>query len=397
MSNNSFAPTFGDIEDLNDPPEYTRESSLGEVAQSSFQLSWKQAETSSVVRAIQNSAAAKDDDITDHKTLNEEYRLPVPLNEPMSRSKFDRLVEEDIERKELQTIIQNGSGSKLETVVSFGSSMAAQIVDPIGIASGAITGTLAAKVMAKGALGLKAAKAGLGQRIVEGVAGNLIAEAAFVIPTSKQEQQDIDTYQNLQNAIYGGVGFPAAIAGLKLGFKKTAQLFNLAEQRINAGKKPFGTAIEMEAVTGADRKNLTERRAELSTRAEGLPDGDELFEVKKEIDEIDESLTRLDDSMKDEVALREEANSRQQDMYYDQEVRTDAENFRENPIEPTIKERVDVEFDRQIEGTDRAEERANLVAEKELHMQRRQAVPEAVQIAADCIRERFTGTAVNGG
>jgi len=385
MSRDSLVPDFNAF-DPNNIPTVTKPSSRLDIAGAAFNLSFKQAETSSLVRTLKNEAANSDKDVEDHQALNKEYRLPVPLNKPMSRAKFDRLVKEDIERKKLQDIIANGANDNVDAIVSFGSSLAAQAVDPIGIASGVVTGSLAAKVMAKA--GLAARAGGIGTRVVDGVVGNLVAEAAFVIPNAKQEQQDIDTYDNLVNAIYGGVTFPIALKGLGLGFKATAKMFNLIEMRINAGQKPFGSIAEMESVTRADLDKLIDRKTELSAKLESASE-DEGFAIRQELDALEDSITKLDKEASDEKGLREQANSRDQDLYYDKEAQREVEEFTKNPQVASTKEVVDQTFTRELEDTDLAEEKAIILKDKQNYEQGRLKVEEASDIIAACLGERF--------
>lgn len=205
----------------------TKTSSRLDVAGASFQLSWKHAETSSFLRMANKHNVDNKEDVEDHDLLNQEYRLPIPLNKPTSRAVFDLLVEEDMERKELAGIIQNGKKDGLNTAITFMSGMGAQVSDPFAFGAGVATGTIFTRMAVGGLLGAKALKAtagaakarktlqaakaaakvtstpatlaavklakkgveatapGLGRRMGEGVVGNVVGELALVVPDRK--------------------------------------------------------------------------------------------------------------------------------------------------------------------------------------------------------------------
>lgn len=400
-----------------DNETFTKEASRLQVAGAAFQLSWKAAETSSAISLVENKLAERDDDITNHMELNEEYRLPVPLNEPMSRSKFNKLVEEDQERKQLQSIIQNGKQDVGNEVIAFSSGIAAQIVDPIGLALGYGVGKAFAFSAAKGLLGGKALKAAakakhlktppsLQRRIAEGVTGNVIGEAALVQTAAQQERQGIDVGEAIRNAIIGGIAFPAVMKGLGIGVKKLNNLIQLTSGRMDAGKRPFGGASELELATAVTRDKLNTDIKDLAAKniedeisiMEGSKDPslkENIKERQAKIDELEGQIKAVNKELSNQVDMRKKANSPEQDIYNSKEIAEDLKDFNkkkpkgkltEDDIAEIEHKRLKQTQEESLAGLDEAEA-SQLKAEIEAHNNLRDKIPEASKELKKCVEE----------
>ena len=406
----------------------TKTRSRLDVAGASFQLSWKQAETSSLFQAYNRFTAAKESDVEDHNELNQEYRLPIPLNKPMSRSKFDVLVEEDLDRKKLQQTISEGKDDILGTAITFGSGLTAQAVDPVAIGLGVATGSIFTRMAVGGFVGLKAQKAakasiaarnslnvakkaaklsktpatlaalkaaelsvketapGILRTIGEGVAGNVIGEAGIVVPSQIGSQQNIDVADSVWNAVGGGVAFPLAIKALKMPFSAASKLYNLTTERVNAGKVPFGDARELELTTG-------QIRSDLDAQIEGLK-REEVIDVKK-IEALESLREDLEQKVSNTDDIRKSANTPDQDIYHDKAAEKQYNTFKEQkkkaPITEEAQQQADIEatsreYDDQIAAADEATA-AQLIEAKEAFESKKTSLPDAFAKALDCIKK----------
>ena len=364
-------------------PSMTKKSSLAEVAEASFILSAEQTEVASISTLIRNNFIdEKEDDLISADEANSIHRLPTPINKPISKNLFDNMVKRDIERKKYKEVLANGQGGLIEGVVSFGAGAIPQVIDPVGLASGFGVSTMATKMLGKGALfGGK-----IGQNIAEGVVGNLISEAAFVIPASLSDQQEIDSAQSLQNAMIGGIAFPAAIAGLGLGLKKTIDLMNVVEQRMANGKKPMGTLHGNEVITGKAIEALDARAEELRSLAQ-KPEAD-IESIRAELDEISSNKALLEEELQQHKRIREMENSPENNMYYDNEMAREFQDIQNNvqPESPDLKTKTDEIYEEALLDDITDTQRIEIENDRAILEDRRSKASEITKAISVCMR-----------
>ena len=380
-------------------PTVEKKSSLGDVVGSVFELSFKDNAVNSFYRTRYNNIAAEEGEKIAPEILNEKYSVEVPFNEPVTEKFAQRLHEEHVERQRLREIIERGHGGVVETVASFAASMAAQVADPISIGLGVLTGSVVTKTIAglatrsNAALKLhKAIKAGknpLKIAIAENVTGNLIEEAAFVIPNSIQERRQIEIQNNLLNAVYGGVGVTAAFKAVGYSAKQLGKFLTNAELRMNAGKVALGDDLEIEAATGKVRKDLTKNIDQLEQEIFNSKDPEFIARKTEELNEAKESLADIENELKDEVAIRERANADDQDMYFNQKSMEEAEQYKPGQVD--LKASVNEEFEAFIAEIDDPDFKLELETEFNSFKETRTKVPEMVKAAYHCVTQALTG------
>lgn len=382
-------------------PNINKISGIADIATASFQLSFKDAETASLVRTFENNAVERDDDVLPPEELNKMYPISNPFNAPMSKAKAERIYKEHKEREELQTIIQRGNGSLAQSIVSFGSSIAAQAVDPIGIGIGLVTGSLATKAIAKAATfsktaealtaAIKAGKNPLLRNIAEGVTGNVISEAAFVMPNSIQERRDIDSMNNIMNAIYGGAGFPIALKSIGLGFKHLSKVMDLTEMRMNAGKKAFGSAMEIEAASRYVSDELDKNIKAIESELPKIKDEELALKRSQELEGLKQHKKEIETELAKEVEIRQKANAPEQDLYYSKYAEEEVNKFDPNE-EVDMKSVVDNEFEQTLLGIEDEGIKSEVMKEQSVHNERRAKISETIKAAAVCARDFLGGT-----
>ncbi len=324
----------------------TRTSTIGEVAAASIESGWKAAETSSLIKATETFFAERKDDITDHKELNRKFpEIEVPFTEPTSLAKAEVIARHARERRELRNIIAHGQDTFTNDVIGFAGSMVGSMIDPIGIASGAALHFGLGKVMGKTLLqqiGKSTGKTIL-KEAGEGALGNLITEAAIVIPASIQDREDINAYNNVRNAIVGGMAFPAALAAIKGGMRgayakmknydhyQMGRMMAMTEAKLEAGKNPEMSPRDMDLIeNGAEAVDRIENPE--AVRAEANSPTRDMYhdpEIQKAVDTIDETP---------EIAAVDRANERLDDVITNvaEEPLTDAEVGQFKEIKDTM-------------------------------------------------------------
>jgi len=270
-------------------------TSLGEVARLRFTQAFEDAETMSIVRGVTDFINNNsNDDKVDHFELNEKYPdLEVPFNEPTSLEVAEDIYERQVIRREREEKIRNGDPeSNLQKGVEFASSIAGNIIDPVGIATGVVIGAGVGKVLGS------ALSKGLGGRVVEGIAGNAISEFGIINPLSKAEQRDVDTTQSLINSVAGGTLIPV---GFKAIGKSSQLLKKLAGFKDGHSKAALQVKEQLEAGKQADIQPLVKAL-----------DGEDLNELE----------------------VRQNANAPEQDIYYNKAFEDDVNSVKVEKVDP---------------------------------------------------------------
>jgi len=333
---------FSPQENVLERPEIRRQSTLAEVAVASYLEGKEYTEVDSIRRVMQLSELRSKGRMLEPEEINKmNPDWESPADRRMSEAQVEEISLRNKVRRQRNEIIMSGGDSLINKAVSFGASMIPQLLDPIGMAinfsvgagaikllGGALKGTKVAGYLAKPVLQTNPVSGAVTQtfkktvltEIAEGVSGNLLSEAAFVVPASRQEQADVDTYKSFVNAVSAGIMFPAAVKGIGKTFDafkflkkkitgappiEKAQV--LVEQQIQSGKR-----ADISDYVAAEKKNslpeLKEQRQALIE--EGAP-AERINEMTKTIDEI-ENMEVLD-----RETVIEKANSRKEDIHYD--------------------------------------------------------------------------------
>lgn len=298
-------------------PDYT------EIASASFSLGWKVAPLDSAMRFIEVSSANRTDDITPHQELNEMFPfVEVPWSEPASLAQAKVIAQHALEKIELQKVIQRGGDSTVNSLITFGTGLLAQAVDPINI----LSGVGISRVMAAGLIrGVQLSN--LSRNIVAGVAGNVITEAAFVIPASLQDREDINLYENLAHAVAGGVAFPAVLAGIKGTYKvlkgltvdQMSKALTLTEIKMDSGRSPEISNEELMFLGDKTPDKLNAKLDDLELRRKLLVEEKfDTTEIDAEIEVVGNDLIESEKFLFDDVDMREQANDKQRDMFYNE-------------------------------------------------------------------------------
>jgi len=317
-------------------PLIQRETPFWDSVGASFLQSVKQAETSSLIRSINLSLKERDDDITSYKELNKMFpNIDEPFNKDTSLAYAQEINDRYHERRNLERIVANGDpDSTLLKAVSFGASIVPQALDPVGLAMGAFIGAGITKVVshvARGANvlstatgrfffkgGEKGLESTIAKNMTEGLLGNVAGELAFIMPASRKEHADVNTYQNLTNAIIGGLTFPAVVGGAKKAWKFLRGRRGAMEKSMSLAEAQMekGQLVEVEEFINAERKAALpdlERELEASRNAPD-PDVKKIERLEKEIQEV------KDMPEPDRQAAMEDANSREKSVHYDAEM-----------------------------------------------------------------------------
>lgn len=312
------------------PFKEEQESSFFEVAGAQFMNAFVDTDSQLIVRKIQNEfEEATSDDVMDPQQLNEMFPgMPVPFGEPTSLSVAKNIVATQRQRETTQRIINKGDpDSLLQKTSGVLMSLAANVVDPIGIAVGNLIGAgvvrVAGKALANTKRGAQLAKTianpGLKREIVEGVIGNPIQELLVAKPLMEEERQDYDTFTNLSIAAGAGFLFPLAKAGLGKTMDKllpkrnpeegAARIADTVEQQLQSGKAPNTEVV----ASSLKRQELPQVQKELD---EALANGE--LERASELREELRSLNEIPEH--DRIAEMQRANAPEADMHHDSDV-----------------------------------------------------------------------------
>jgi len=286
---------------VNDFQPLQKKSTLSDVVSAQFELGLKTAETGSIMKMIDLEKAERTDDVTDPLTLNKMFPdVDVSFNEPTSLAKAELINKNAQERRRLQHVIANGDDSFTTTALGMAAGFAAQMIDPIGIAAGIATAGVAKgagiyKAMAKTYLG----RSVLARNIAEGVVGNVVSEAAFVIPGQIANREDINAYENITNAVVGGMAFPVVAAAARKAFgyiknfnssEQFEKTFAMTEARMEAGKTPHLSQEEIQLVdrseVSADSMDPVELRKKVNSEDQGMYYDPEITDKLETIDEV---------------------------------------------------------------------------------------------------------------
>lgn len=237
----------------------TKQSTLGEVLEASFTESLNHAETLNILKNYNMSIAEEEGDRISYKELNKMFPdVDVPFNEDMTMEKAGLIAEDARERHERNRIVANGDDSFTTKALSFSSSLAAQAIDPVAIVGGLLTGGFLKHAGITRAISTSLMRSGktvqgIGVGIAENLAFNVASEAALIVPTQIENQENINLYHNMVNAVVGSVAFPVALGAAGKAFRWVTKLDSpdkvhaanaMQEAKLEAGKRPGFTEDE---------------------------------------------------------------------------------------------------------------------------------------------------------
>lgn len=385
---------------------HQRVSSPFEIAKASFELAFKDTTGQRLYRMANTYEKSDNGEMIDPVELNKEYQFEKPIAEPMTREQFDYLKENDMERQALSQIIQRGKGGAMETALNVGSSIAANLFDPVDLALSVGTGWGIARLAGKGVLGAKAAmaaksavggyKAGLGVRIAEGVGTNLATEMTVGVASTVMEQRDLQTDEMLTNSVVGGLAFPVAISALGYSAKQMGKLFDGMAGRFSADKNALPSIEEVELFTNkiSDDLNIKEQSliAEQKSLLERYNKGEEALapEINNKMEElatVKSAKAEVEAVKNDHVRLREDANKPDQNIGYDPEAQKIVDLLEKEDLPPTpIKNMIDEEYDMMIESEPDLEIKEALKNEKKQFEDIRTQTAQSMDFMANCVR-----------
>jgi hypothetical protein len=359
-----------------------------------------------IARSLKANIAEQDDDIVSHIELNKQDRLGTKLTRPMSQKRYDYLAEQERKRSQLDSIIQNGAGDKIDTALQVLGSLAGGILDPVDRAVDLAFGGGMNRLIVNGFFGGKTkaiykslntarkaktkitkslTAASIGKNAAEGVLGNVATEALIVNPLAISEQRDIDAYDNVARVAIGGLAFPifTGVLGKSLSFlKKSPDILKGAldhvEQQVEVGKRVDlkdyikvvkKSRIEQLKKTRADL--LKEKPGKKGVRDEIIADLDQeialtkskkLKEVNaKKVKELDEEIKEAEDIKIDEADIRKRANSEETDLDYTAEGQKIFDEAEANPVDK-LKENLTEDTNEVIEALNTLEAEGTLSA-----------------------------------
>lgn len=347
-------------------PLIEKESSTLDVLGATFALSQTQGAAPAIGRLAERTLADQGE-IFQPKELNELYpNMAVPFNKPMGTNRAKLLFEQNNKVRDLQKVINQGDPDNfLLEAGKFVVGMGAGMMDPVGMAIGMATGAgimkvlggsmlrggVASKVLRTGTLtaaqkleGVAAGKSlssiatmqaekSLAARAFEGGLGNLIEDVSVTQPLLREEQADMNTYNDLATSVAAGVLFPVGLGGAKKMFKflrfgknadlKTEKAVILAERQMENGQdvniKPYVDA-EMHS-------ELPDLKEELEL-ARASDDAVKVAELEEIVDEIEN--TPVPDRAKEaELANSESARMARGDEIDDEFARGEIEEFQD--------------------------------------------------------------------
>lgn len=308
--------------------DFSQPSTTVESLAASYVLGFKGSTFGKVQEYVKTQYETIGDDspVLSPDDLNKKFpEMATPFNTPTSLRKAEILANGARKQRELQRTADNHRESTVLEIGKFGAQFGANIVDPIGVATGMSVGAGITRVLAKTAFGIKAANAAatytrtasVARNMAEGVTGNLLEEALISAPLSAEAQEDYDAYQSVAFAVGAGIAMPAVVGAMSKTFslfKKSPELadkaMHLAQVQAENGKAINLEAVERQAMV----KELPRLQEELDNiyNKEAKAPGDLLRtqEIIKEMEEI-KNLKPLDNA---EVTKR--ANSMDEDAFH---------------------------------------------------------------------------------
>ena len=325
-----------------------------DVLGAQFASAFEDTDTQLIKRKIQNAFLESDEKIN-HLELNKMFPdLEVPFNKPTSLELAKSINKQNIKRRQLAKVINNGDPEGLmQRASGLLLGVGAGLMDPVGMALGMGIGrgitTAMGKVLLRsgGTLArvIRPITTGLGGRVFEGAVGNTIQELSIGRPLLKQEQVDITTYDTLTQAIGAGIAFPVLARGSRNIFKfisrgndatlKATKTYGLAESQFENGKRlntePYVNAemkkelpkMKEDLKNARDSGSIEELRLDLESAVKSGDKGKAkdlkaLIATVKELEDLVEMAESVETP--DRSFEAKKANDITEDLYYDKEV-----------------------------------------------------------------------------
>lgn len=315
-------------------------SSTWEVRKAQFMLARTDTTTELVKRWVGRLSLEDTDDMISPDEVSEIFpELEGVFSEPVSMAVAQQISNTALRRKRLNEIIQNGDPDSMrQSIEGLGLSIAAHIVDPIGIMTGMAIGKGATfalgKAMARGGVPTRVASGLTGTRraIAEGAGGNFIEEIVAAQPLMKQEMADINILQNATISGLAGAGFAAGVRGMSASMRYMTATPERASRALELGKQQLDEGMKLrtkEAIDAAMHEDLPNMR---QLRDQAVAGGN-----KKRADELDEQIKYAENNPPPSRGdLVEEINSPRNHIDYDAEVNARADQAEVSPIEADI-------------------------------------------------------------
>lgn len=330
----------------------TGPSELPDIMSAEFKLGQLDSATASLKFMRDKTSARRTDDVISADEANAKYNMPSPFVDPVSDNEAKFIYDKFKERQALEEVIHNGRSTRGSSVMGFLSGVAGTALDPIealmgygiaGVARSTIT-RIAGKVFMRGTL-----RREFLESAIENVAGNLISEAAFVIPSQQLQQREVEISSNIGNAVAGGIFIPALVGStkgiLRKAFPNTKTdvididngvtkegppvsqdqieaVVGYTEQKMKTDQVPALTATESEIIfrhadasIKADYETTVKRIEENNKRLEAETDPDKisqiedsLLEDQNKINDLEAEMEQYRNKFGDEALVRSEVN-----------------------------------------------------------------------------------------
>lgn len=265
----------------------------------------------SIQRLIERSLVDDDKEVSP-EILNSKFKdVAKPFTESMSVGKAKLINKQARDTKFLDKIIASGDNTFGEEVILFGTSMLPELIDPINIGTGFGIAQGINKVLGRTLVGL-------GPSIVEAVTGNVLLDLGVVLPLSRQEQRDVNTYNMLATSVAAGIAFPLAFAGIKraagaISNAQSVRKLSLIEARMDNNKKLTSIADEPEGLASPQEIRRVENSVEqdldydpkLQQEVEDFDLNPETLQDLTSADELLEGIRDLELDKTQKIALDE--------------------------------------------------------------------------------------------
>lgn len=208
------------------------------VARSSFELGRMDSSTVSLMNVMEAVAdSSKTEDLLSPEELNSEFGTDI-FKVPFTKNTAQAMHERHLKRLKLEEVIARGPEGLGTTALSFGSSIAANLLDPLDLAADIAVGK-GLGILAKGKRVAMLANwgrpdAGLarefGEAAAEGFLGNLAVEPVISAAASlENRQRGFD--EIAVEALAGALAFPAVKVGGKAVMSRGADFFSGLDTR----------------------------------------------------------------------------------------------------------------------------------------------------------------------
>ena len=272
-----------------------------DVARAAFDLAQVDTAGGALWDTLKASALDVDGEQISPQDLNEKYGLEDTFQVPMTEAAAAVIAERANRRKNAEEVLSRAEQGLINTTVSFGASIAANMLDPLNLAAdiavGKGLGSLAksGKIALMTGWGARGASIGrrFGEAAVEGALGSLAVEP-LVFGARSLENKDRGLDEVAMETLAGALAFPAVkfggeavlSRGLKfwdgLDTRSASNLYRSAKAQLMQGRK-----INIEPLTREQIKMTSEYE---------VPEGKALFGSKTQYDYVKKASLKPNDT-----------------------------------------------------------------------------------------------------